>query len=59
MPECDNCGAFVTTDFARVFGDNENDVSGCVACMSFRELQEGGATVAVTPRSEREQAFGE
>lgn len=43
MPSCDNCGAFVTPDFARVFGDNHNDVDGCVRCMSFRELQEGGA----------------
>jgi hypothetical protein len=46
MPKCNNCGSFVTPDFARVFGDNRNDVSGCVACMSFRELQNGeGATV--------------
>lgn len=43
MPSCDNCGSFVTPDFARVFGDNRNRVDGCVRCMSFRELQEGGA----------------
>jgi hypothetical protein len=52
MPECNNCGGFVTPDFARVFGDNRNDVNGCVSCMSFRELQNGeGAAVAVAPRS--------
>jgi hypothetical protein len=30
---CYNCGAFVTQDFARVFGNNDNEVFGCLDCM--------------------------
>jgi len=43
MPECSNCGGHVTEQFARVFGDRDDVVHGCVECSSFRELQEGAA----------------
>ncbi|MFC6733138.1 MULTISPECIES: hypothetical protein [unclassified Haladaptatus] len=43
MPACNNCGAFVTPDFARVFGDNHNQVSACLDCETRNVLQAGGA----------------
>lgn len=38
MPVCNNCGAFVTHDFARVFGDNKETVAGCLDCMPIGEF---------------------
>jgi hypothetical protein len=40
---CRSCGAFVTRDFARVFGNNENEVFGCLECMTATEVKKGGA----------------
>jgi hypothetical protein len=44
MTECNNCGTFVTPQFARVFGDNEENVFGCPACTTFSDLIEGSAS---------------
>lgn len=33
MPECQNCGNFVTQDFVRVFGV-DGKVEGCTECKS-------------------------
>ncbi|WP_436935593.1 DUF7563 family protein [Halovenus marina] len=41
MPECKSCGAFVTTRFIRVFGNNQDDVYGCHDCLSNTELASG------------------
>lgn len=38
MASCDNCGTFVTPDYARVFGDNDDVVHGCPECMALRYL---------------------
>jgi hypothetical protein len=35
---CRRCGGFVTARFARVFGDNDDQVYGCHQCTSTREL---------------------
>lgn len=43
VSNCRNCGAFVTTDFARVFGNNDGEVFGCPECTSFRALIAGGS----------------
>lgn len=32
MYQCKSCGGFLTEDYARVFGDNENDVYDCRHC---------------------------
>lgn len=40
---CQNCGSFVTRDFARVFGNNRNEVFGCLDCMTATEVKKGGA----------------
>lgn len=32
MSECETCGGFVTDNYARVFGDNENRVHECRHC---------------------------
>lgn len=44
MPDCNHCGAFVTPQFARVFGDNQDDVYGCHDCLAMAELSEGAAS---------------
>lgn len=44
MPECNNCGQFVTTDFVRVFGDDNGELTGCLHCLDLTEFREGGAT---------------
>lgn len=37
--DCEQCGATVTKQFARVFGDNDDRlINGCPSCSSFREL---------------------
>lgn len=41
MPACKNCGYTVTDRFVRVFGDNDNEVYGCPACMPFEALAGG------------------
>lgn len=38
---CQNCGTQVTPDFARVFGDNEGRVHGCLECMTGTDVREG------------------
>ncbi|MEM4779985.1 MAG: hypothetical protein QXG03_00235 [Halalkalicoccus sp.] len=38
---CANCGSFVTPQFARVFGDNQNRVRRCLNCTTSRELCNG------------------
>ncbi|SFR65703.1 hypothetical protein SAMN04487947_3179 [Halogeometricum rufum] len=44
MPKCNNCDTFVTPRFARVFGDNEDDIYGCRNCLSVTALVEGHAS---------------
>lgn len=44
MPECTNCGGFVTVDFARVFGDNQDQVYGCPECITATAIYNGAAT---------------
>lgn len=38
---CNNCGAFVTQRFSRVFGDNDGEVYGCLDCGTARDLHNG------------------
>lgn len=42
MPRCDNCGGFVTQNFVRVFGDNQDNVQGCMSCCDRTAVREGG-----------------
>jgi hypothetical protein len=42
MATCDRCGAFVSTDFARVFGKNDGTIDGCLDCTEGRVV--GGET---------------
>lgn len=37
MKTCNNCGSFVTDNFARVFGDNHNEIAACLACSTIPE----------------------
>lgn len=49
MNECKNCGEYVTSDFVRVFGTDENVVYGCPACSNMRELMSGFGARASSP----------
>jgi hypothetical protein len=40
MAECNHCESFVTDDYARVFGDNENRVDDCRNCPTLRSSTE-------------------
>ncbi len=46
MPLCNSCDRFVTPEFARVFGDNDDRIDGCLHCTTARSLQRGGAVGA-------------
>lgn len=32
MPKCQECGSHVSDQFAKVFGNNKNEVYGCLDC---------------------------
>jgi len=38
---CRNCGTFVSQQFARVFGDNEDAVHRCIECSNRSTLRNG------------------
>lgn len=40
---CENCGGHITTDYARVFGDQADTVHRCPNCTSFGEIADGRA----------------
>lgn len=40
---CEGCGEHVTTDFARVFGDNDDRVHACHNCVDQNEILRGAA----------------
>lgn len=42
MPECQGCGAHVSTRFARVMGDNNGEVHACLNCSSNALGSEAG-----------------
>jgi hypothetical protein len=39
MSECRNCGAHVSENFARVYGDNSGRVHACIACVPKAHLK--------------------
>ncbi|WP_435156781.1 DUF7563 family protein [Haladaptatus sp. DFWS20] len=47
---CRNCGSFITPDFTRVFGNNDDQVFGCFSCLSATAVKNGEAR---TERSAR------
>jgi hypothetical protein len=38
---CQNCGSYVTDTFRRVFGNNEDELYGCLNCSTMRALRSG------------------
>lgn len=48
---CQNCYSFVSVTFARVFGDNDNQIHGCPACMNLQTIRNGAATEERSVRS--------
>lgn len=42
---CRNCGSYVTSAFARVFGDNQDHVYACLECSTMRALRTGSGVV--------------
>ncbi|SFL53715.1 hypothetical protein SAMN04487950_4124 [Halogranum rubrum] len=37
---CGRCGEFITAQFARGFGNNDDEVNGCLSCRRARHLRE-------------------
>lgn len=42
---CQNCGSYVTSAFARVFGNNQDHVYACLECSTMRALRTGSGVV--------------
>jgi len=40
---CQNCNSFISFRFARVFGNNDDQVDGCLHCANLRVLRNGEA----------------
>lgn len=40
---CHNCDSFISQQFARVFGDNQDNVHACIECSTLSSLREGKA----------------
>lgn len=40
---CNSCGAAVSRRFTKIFGDNDDQVYGCLECSPKRILHNGGA----------------
>jgi hypothetical protein len=43
MTSCENCGAHVTDNFARVFGDKDGTVHACMECEGATAVKRGAA----------------
>lgn len=41
MPKCNNCGHFVSSDFVRVFGDENGELDDCPHCRGQTEHRVG------------------
>jgi len=42
-PHCNVCGSAVSHRFTKIFGDNQDEVYGCLDCSTKRVLHSGGA----------------
>ncbi|WP_198662021.1 DUF7563 family protein [Halorussus litoreus] len=52
MANCENCGVFVTEQFAQTFGDNAGTVHACPECKGMTAVKRGaGANPDYEPRS--------
>lgn len=40
---CHRCNSFISRQFARVFGDNEDRAHACIECSTLHSLREGEA----------------
>ena len=47
MPECDNCGAHVTSKYVKIFGRN-GEIAACLHCNYRREISDGGGVPEVS-----------
>lgn len=53
--KCLNCGASVSSDFCRVFGDQQHRAHACRNCTSMTEINRGAAAgleIAYDPRGD-------
>jgi hypothetical protein len=46
---CQNCSNEVSDTFARVFGDNQNDVHACHGCLPTRRQVSDGVVAGLNP----------
>lgn len=40
---CQNCNSFISSRFARVFGNNDDQVTACLNCANLHVLRDGDA----------------
>jgi hypothetical protein len=52
MPKCRNCNAYVSKDFVRIFGDNDDEVYGCLECVGATAVKNGATKQGVSRRSD-------
>lgn len=55
---CLHCGGHVSTDFRRVYGDDDQRAHRCPDCDSWVRLQEGSAAGNDVPTPDPETALG-
>ena len=48
MPACTACGSHLTTDYVRVFGDNDGTIDACPHCPPRGARQSGATTPAAS-----------
>jgi hypothetical protein len=41
--KCHNCNSFISPQFARVFGDNDDRAHACISCSTLHSLRDGEA----------------
>jgi hypothetical protein len=42
--KCHNCNSFISQQFARVFGDNDDRAHACIRCSTLHSLRDGKAS---------------
>ena len=43
MNRCQNCNSYISFRFARVFGNNDDQVHACINCTNLNALRDGNA----------------
>lgn len=58
-PQCQHCGAEVSQRYARVFGDENNEVHRCLHCDSLWARKQGSTAGKELPMTTEREHYGE